>query len=82
MVYNIVSVSPQICCHWLRQCFWNYLDWVDICHYLCVVMVMGVDYQVYVCVAILRYLQSEISRHMQDQDLVVFLKVRWNRKGC
>ncbi|XP_064610719.1 protein broad-minded-like isoform X2 [Liolophura sinensis] len=73
--FKMSGYTPaQICCHWLRQCFWNYLDWVDICHYLCVIMVMGVDYQVYVCVAILRHLQSDISRHMQDQDLVIFLK--------
>ena len=61
--------------HWLKQCFWNYLDWLDICHYICISIVMGVDYQVYLCIAILRHLQKEIMEHMQTQDLIIFLKV-------
>jgi phosphate starvation-inducible membrane PsiE len=61
--------------HWLKQCFWTYLDWTDIIQYLTMVMVMGVDYQVYVCVAALRHLRPLIVEHHQTQDLVVFLKV-------
>ncbi|CAG2217906.1 unnamed protein product [Mytilus edulis] len=66
--------AAQICMHWLKQCFWNYLDWLDICHYICISIVMGVDYQVYLCIAILRHLQKEIMEHMQTQDLIIFLK--------
>jgi hypothetical protein len=71
--------------HWLKQCFWNYLDWLDICHYICISIVMGVDYQVYLCIAILRHLQKEIMEHMQTQDLIIFLKVsncNWRKFMC
>ena len=65
----------QISQHWLTQCFWNYLDWVDICHYLIICLILGVDYQVYMCVAILKHLQKDINSHMKTQDLIMFLKV-------
>ena len=71
----LFNCCVQICVHWLKQCFWNYLDWTDIAQYLSVVMVMGVDYQVYICVAVLKHLRQLIVQHHQTQDLVVFLKV-------
>lgn len=61
--------------HWLSQCFWNYLDWPEICHYVSTCVVMGPDYQVYMCVAVLKHLQQDILQHTQTQDLQVFLKV-------
>ena len=42
----ILPYSLQICQHWLRQCFWNYLDWDEICLYICTCLTMGIDYQV------------------------------------
>lgn len=73
--FKMSGYTPaQICVHWLKQCFWTYLDWVDIVQYLSMVMVMGVDYQVYVCVAALRHLRPHVVQHYQTQDLVVFLK--------
>ena len=44
-------------------------------HYLSLVMMMGADYQVYICVAALKHLRQLIVEHHQTQDLVVFLKV-------
>ena len=66
----------QISLHWLKQCFWNYMDWSDICHYIVICLVMGVDYQVYICVAIFKHLQREIMSRLQTQDLIMLLKVR------
>uniref|UniRef100_A0A4W5R0K6 Protein broad-minded n=2 Tax=Hucho hucho TaxID=62062 RepID=A0A4W5R0K6_9TELE len=64
----------QMCLHWLGQCFWNYLDWPEICHYVSTCVVMRPDYQVYMCVAVLEHLQQDILQHTQTQDLQVFLK--------
>ncbi|KAL3858589.1 hypothetical protein ACJMK2_008861, partial [Sinanodonta woodiana] len=73
--FRMSGYTPtQICLHWLKQCFWNYLDWFDICHYVCVCLIMGIDYQVYLCVAILKHLQKQVMEHMQTQDLIIFLK--------
>ncbi|XP_053402163.1 protein broad-minded-like isoform X2 [Mercenaria mercenaria] len=73
--FKMSGFTPaQISQHWLTQCFWNYLDWPDICHYIIVCMIFGVDYQVYLCVAILKHLQREIMSHMQSHDLLMFLK--------
>uniref|UniRef100_A0A3Q3WXC1 Protein broad-minded n=1 Tax=Mola mola TaxID=94237 RepID=A0A3Q3WXC1_MOLML len=66
--------ASQMCLHWLTQCFWNYLDWTEICHYISTCVLMGPDYQVYMCVAILKHLQPDVLQRMQSQELQVFLK--------
>ncbi|XP_023652961.2 protein broad-minded isoform X1 [Paramormyrops kingsleyae] len=73
--FRMSGFTPsQICLQWLSQCFWNYLDWPEICQYVCTAVVMGADYQVYMCMAVLRHLQQPILQHAQTQDLQVFLK--------
>ncbi|BFZ12598.1 hypothetical protein BsWGS_15637 [Bradybaena similaris] len=73
--FKMSGYTPsQICLHWLTQCFWNYLDWPDIVLYIVVCVCLGIDYQVYMCVAIFRLLQEDILSHMQTHDLVIFLK--------
>ncbi|KAM6915461.1 protein broad-minded [Xenentodon cancila] len=73
--FRMSGFTPsQMCVHWLTQCFWNYLDWTEICHYICTCVVMGPDYQVYLCVAIFKHLQPEILQRTQSQELQIFLK--------
>ncbi|MEQ2260441.1 hypothetical protein XENORESO_016994, partial [Xenotaenia resolanae] len=74
--FRMSGFTPsQMCLHWLTQCFWNYLDWTEICQYICTCVVMGPDYQVYLCLAIFKHLQPEILERTQSQELQVFLKV-------
>jgi hypothetical protein len=74
-VFKMSGYSPaQICQHWLRQCFWNYLDWPQICEYIAACVTLGADYSVYMCVAVLRHLQRDLMQHLQYKNLVVFLK--------
>jgi len=73
--FRMSGCSPaQICQQWLNQCFWNYLDWPQIYQYATICVVFGADYQVYMCIAILRHLQHELMRQMQDKNLLIFLK--------
>lgn len=73
--FRISGFTPsQMCVHWLTQCFWNYLDWPEICHYLCACVLLGADYQVYMCVALFKHLQPDILQQAQSQQLQVFLK--------
>nr|XP_022341871.1 protein broad-minded-like isoform X3 [Crassostrea virginica] len=73
--FKMSGFTPaQICFHWLKQCFWNYLDWTEICQYVCLCIVMGIDYQVYLCCSILKHQQKNIMEHMQTQDLIIYLK--------
>ncbi|KAJ8355919.1 hypothetical protein SKAU_G00187130 [Synaphobranchus kaupii] len=73
--FRMSGFTPsQICLQWLGQCFWNYLDWPEICHYVATCVVMGPDYQVYTCIALLKHLQPDVLQHTQTQDLQVFLK--------
>ncbi|XP_030201530.1 protein broad-minded isoform X1 [Gadus morhua] len=73
--FRMSGFTPsQICLQWLNQCFWNYLDWPEVCHYVSTCVLMGPDYQVYVCVAVLKHMQPDILLHTQAQDLQVYLK--------
>nr|XP_010963791.1 protein broad-minded isoform X1 [Camelus bactrianus]XP_045380413.1 protein broad-minded isoform X1 [Camelus bactrianus] len=73
--FHMSGFAPsQICLQWITQCFWNYLDWVEICHYIVTCVFLGPDYQVYICIAIFKHLQQDILQHTQTQDLQVFLK--------
>uniref|UniRef100_H2ZAY8 Protein broad-minded n=1 Tax=Ciona savignyi TaxID=51511 RepID=H2ZAY8_CIOSA len=78
LIYSAFRMSgytpSQITQHWLTQCFWNYLSWTQITHYVLTIVTMGSDYQVYICVSLLKHLQHEILSHRQTQDLQVFLK--------
>ncbi|XP_058470167.1 protein broad-minded [Solea solea] len=74
LLLSLSSLLTSMCLHWLTQCFWNYLDWTEICHYVSTCVVMGADYQVYMCVAIFKHLQREILQRTQSQELQVFLK--------
>lgn len=64
----------QICLHWIRQCFINYLDWCDIVWYITSCIVLGIDYQVYFCIAIFKHLENEVLVFCQRNDLVLFLR--------
>ncbi|XP_054425862.1 protein broad-minded [Pteronotus mesoamericanus] len=73
--FHMSGFAPsQICLQWITQCFWNYLDWIEICHYIATCVFLGPDYQVYICIAIFKHLQQDILQHTQTQDLHVFLK--------
>lgn len=73
--FRISGFTPsQMCVHWLTQCFWNYLDWPEICHYICTCVLLGPDYQVYMCVAVFQHLQPNILQQAQSQQLQVYLK--------
>ena len=51
------------------------MDWLDIGHYIVICLILGIDYQVYICVAIFKHLQRAIMSRLQTQDLIMLLKV-------
>jgi hypothetical protein len=46
---------------WISQCFVNYLNWVDILHYINFSLFLGMDYQVYFIIALLDHLKESIK---------------------
>ncbi|NXJ47900.1 BROMI protein, partial [Spizaetus tyrannus] len=73
--FHMSGFTPsQICLQWITQCFWNYMDWSEICHYIAICIFLGPDYQIYMCISVFRHLQQDILKHSEDQDLQVFLK--------
>ncbi|XP_061900849.1 protein broad-minded isoform X1 [Entelurus aequoreus] len=73
--FRMSGFTPsQMCLHWLAQCFWNFLDWPEICHYVCTCVLLGPDYQVYTCLALFKHLQPDLLERTQSSELQVFLK--------
>ncbi|KAM6084954.1 protein broad-minded isoform 2-T3 [Theristicus caerulescens] len=73
--FHMSGFTPsQICLQWITQCFWNYMDWSEICHYIAICIFLGPDYQIYMCVSVFKHLQPDILKHTEAQDLQVFLK--------
>ncbi|NXX17837.1 BROMI protein, partial [Podargus strigoides] len=56
----------QICLQWITQCFWNYMDWSEICHYIAICIFLGPDYQIYMCISVFKHLQQDILKHTED----------------
>uniref|UniRef100_A0A8D2NCY6 Protein broad-minded n=1 Tax=Zonotrichia albicollis TaxID=44394 RepID=A0A8D2NCY6_ZONAL len=73
--FHMSGFTPsQICLQWITQCFWNYMDWSEICHYIAICIFLGPDYQIYICISLFRHLQQDILKHTEARDLQVFLK--------
>ncbi|XP_039916247.1 protein broad-minded isoform X4 [Hirundo rustica] len=73
--FHMSGFAPsQICLQWITQCFWNYMDWSEICHYIAICIFLGPDYQIYMCISVFRHLQHDILKHTEARDLQVFLK--------
>lgn len=76
--FRMSGLAPsQICLHWIKQSFLNYLDLPDLVTYLALCFVLGLDYQTYFCVVILRHLNfnQNIVQHHTNRDLQFFLRV-------
>ncbi|NXX88251.1 BROMI protein, partial [Centropus bengalensis] len=73
--FHMSGFTPsQIFLQWITQCFWNYMDWSEICHYIALCIFLGPDYQIYMCISVFKHLQQDILKHTEAQDLQVFLK--------
>ncbi|NWU91362.1 BROMI protein, partial [Upupa epops] len=64
--FRMSGFTPsQICLQWITQCFWNYMDWNEICHYIAICIFLGADYQIYMCISVFRHLQHDILMHTE-----------------
>ncbi|KAJ3411726.1 hypothetical protein HDV05_001786 [Chytridiales sp. JEL 0842] len=72
--FTLSGCTPsQISERWLRECFWNVLDFSDIISYVSSVLILGVDYQIYFCISILRHVEKDILVASREGDLINFL---------
>lgn len=55
----------QLCQTWMSQCWWNVLDWPQICHWFTLCILHQSDHLVYFCVALLQANQEKILRSSQ-----------------
>ena len=62
-----------VCSIWVRQCFLNFLDFEEICNYFLTVLIMGVKYQMYFIVSILKHLEQDILSSTQENNLMYSL---------
>ncbi|PNF39806.1 hypothetical protein B7P43_G03500 [Cryptotermes secundus] len=58
-----------ICRQWMAQCFWNVLDWSEICHWLAVSILNQPDFILYFCVSLLQHIQPKILQAASEGNL-------------
>ncbi|VDP67370.1 unnamed protein product [Echinostoma caproni] len=86
-VYNtfvLAELPPsQIVRRWMKQCFWNYLDWSGIIDFMVICLLHSEPYHIYFILTVLQHLrhavrlataQSPTDQQQQPQQLVVFLQ--------
>ncbi|TPX59754.1 hypothetical protein SpCBS45565_g07658 [Spizellomyces sp. 'palustris'] len=72
--FTLSGCTPsQICQRWLRELFWNVLPLSEIANYVLLCMALGIDYQVYFCISLLRHNASHVLRATREQELITFL---------
>ncbi|KND05189.1 hypothetical protein, variant 1 [Spizellomyces punctatus DAOM BR117] len=72
--FTLSGCTPsQICQRWLRELFWNVLPLSEIANYVLLCMALGIDYQVYYCISLLRHNASHVLRATREQELITFL---------
>eukprot|EP01116_Phalansterium_solitarium_P002645 TRINITY_DN12794_c0_g1_i1.p1 TRINITY_DN12794_c0_g1~~TRINITY_DN12794_c0_g1_i1.p1 ORF type:complete len:142 (-),score=20.59 TRINITY_DN12794_c0_g1_i1:120-545(-) len=80
LVHNSFLLSglpcSQVAMLWLTQYFLNFLDWPEISNFVALAVVLGADFQVYFCVAILHHLQSGVLESASHGVLGPFLAER------
>ncbi|XP_076320319.1 protein broad-minded-like [Tachypleus tridentatus] len=77
-IYNAFQMNgvlpSMIFHHWLGQCYWNYLDWPEICRWVSLLLLWGGDFVLYHAVAVLKHLEHHILQFAKKQQLLVSLK--------
>ncbi|KAJ3065488.1 hypothetical protein HDU98_011144 [Podochytrium sp. JEL0797] len=72
--FTLSGCTPsQMSTRWLRECFWNVLDFPEIATYLTHTLVLGPDYSIYYCIAVLRHLSRAILLSTRMGELIAFL---------
>nr|XP_053646284.1 protein broad-minded-like [Cherax quadricarinatus] len=59
---------------WVRCIFLGVLPWVEVCHYLILVLLQGPDYAVYFVVALLRHMKGVIIKYAGSYKSLVALQ--------
>ncbi|KAI9340897.1 broad-minded protein-domain-containing protein [Obelidium mucronatum] len=72
--FTLSGCTPsQLSNRWIRECFWNVLDFPEIANYIFNTIAFGVDYQVYYCISVLRHLERQILNSTRMGGLIMFL---------
>jgi hypothetical protein len=62
---------------WIRQVFWNVIDFEWIQHYILWTLLLGVDYQVYFCVMLFKESAQRLLRACRDGNLISLQEEPW-----
>ncbi|KAJ3254298.1 hypothetical protein HK103_007268 [Boothiomyces macroporosus] len=69
--YTLSGCTPtQMVQQWVRELFWNFLDFSEIQNFVLTCMLYGVDYQVYFCVALIRHCKELLLAAARDEAFI------------
>ncbi|KAJ3327645.1 hypothetical protein HDU76_011390 [Blyttiomyces sp. JEL0837] len=72
--FTLSGCTPsQITQRWMRECFWNVLNFPEIANYIASIILLGIDYQIYTCIAILRHAEKAVLHAARKGELILYL---------
>uniref|UniRef100_A0A1B6DV25 Protein broad-minded n=1 Tax=Clastoptera arizonana TaxID=38151 RepID=A0A1B6DV25_9HEMI len=58
-----------ICQQWIKECFWNTLEWQQVCHWVMLCILQQPEYIIYFCVALLQANEQYILKLSRENSL-------------
>ncbi|XP_068206756.1 protein broad-minded-like [Palaemon carinicauda] len=78
MLFSVIQANSSciwnIIGEWIRCLFLGVLPWIEVCHYVIMVLLQGPDYAVYFIVAFLRHLQKIIIKYTGNHKCLTLLQ--------
>ncbi|KAJ3208291.1 hypothetical protein HDU67_006913 [Dinochytrium kinnereticum] len=80
--FTLSGCTPsQITQRWMREWYWNVLDFPEIINHLTLNLVCGVDYHIYFCIALLKHLERPILTAAREGKLITYLNEAGENSG-
>ncbi|KAJ3276613.1 hypothetical protein HDV01_004146 [Terramyces sp. JEL0728] len=69
--FTLSGCTPtQMVQQWIRELFWNFLDFSEIQNFILTCLLYGIDYQVYFCVALIRHCKELLLAAARDEVFI------------
>ncbi|KAJ3324109.1 hypothetical protein HDV06_000650 [Boothiomyces sp. JEL0866] len=69
--FTLSGCTPtQMVQQWVRELFWNFLDFSEIQNFVLTCLLYGIDYQVYYCVALIRHCKELLLAAARDEVFI------------
>jgi hypothetical protein len=75
VAFQLAGCTPNQLVHkWIKQVFWNVLDFEMIQSYILITLLFGIDYEIYFCISLMRNSEDSILAASRENVLMEFME--------